>query len=215
MTTIVVGVEDSFRAQDAVVLAGDLARAVDADVLAVAAFAPDDSPRVEAARRAAVERMLDQLCEPLSDLEVRRLAVAHPCAADALLDADGDLVVVGSTHGAFTGRVAPGSTGRRLLERAHVPVALAPQGHRMRVAHEFNRITATPAAVATARALADATGQSLRVWDLPGDPARELARESEVCDLLVLGADDLAAGLHAPALVLPANCGKVPTGSAA
>jgi hypothetical protein len=42
VATIVVGIEDSFRAEDAVALAGDLAAAADAEVLAVSAYRFDD-----------------------------------------------------------------------------------------------------------------------------------------------------------------------------
>ena len=44
MTTIIVGVDDSPRSEDAVALAGDLARAGDGQILAVGAFPFDDRP---------------------------------------------------------------------------------------------------------------------------------------------------------------------------
>ena len=93
--TIIVGVDDSPRAQDAIALAGDLARATGAEVLAVCAFPFDDQPRgalqLRHARhrcRTPPRRSLGRLCEPLSDLpHVRRPAVADPSPARALLDA--------------------------------------------------------------------------------------------------------------------------------
>ena len=45
VATIVVGIEDSLRGQDAVALAGDLARASGAEVLAVCAYPFDDAAR--------------------------------------------------------------------------------------------------------------------------------------------------------------------------
>ena len=78
MATIIVGIEDSLRGQDAVALAGDLARATGAEVLAVCAFPYDDDARgalqpgdarAAAARRA--EATLARLCEPLSDDRAR------------------------------------------------------------------------------------------------------------------------------------------------
>lgn len=245
---IVVGIEDSFRAEDAVALAGDLARAAGAEVLALSAFSFDDRPSehynlaVREPLREAAELTLEVLCEPLSDLPVRRLAVADPSPARALIraatESGAELIVVGSSHGRFTGRVRPGSTGRRLLKGAPCPVALAPQGHRMRPHLTWGRVTVgidgrqgMHAALSAAAAIATATGRRLRVVrvfepvpdfllmtpdaqdaaeeelrrataDVPGaepgfvvgDPAVELARESDVSDLLVIGSR--ADGFH-------------------
>jgi nucleotide-binding universal stress UspA family protein len=254
-STFVVGVEDSFRAQDAIALVGDLARPAGAEVLAVSAFDFDDRPSAHynlALReplREATEVTLERLCGPLSDVPVRSLVVADPKPARALLQAAGEaqaaLIVLGSSHGEFTGRVAPGSTARRLLAGAPCAVALAPQGHRMRPHLTWGRVTAafdgssaSHAALSAAAALAAATGRMLRVvrilpqespappWlqtapgflrlmpeaaeaaeaelrracePLPaeagfsiGDPVAELTRESEVCDLLVIGPRDYA-----------------------
>jgi nucleotide-binding universal stress UspA family protein len=251
VATIVLGVEDSFRADDAVALAGDLAGAAEAEVLAVSAYLFDDDPAahynlaIRASLRQTTERVLDRACQPLSQLRVHRVAVADPSPARALIraatDAGATLIVIGSTHSEFTGRLRPGTTAWRLLQGAPCAVALAPQGYRMRPHLTFNRVTAAfdgsaggYAALSTASRIARATGQTLRVvsvfapdalappWlhvspgflrvspdaeqaartaleravaDHPGaqpaflvgDPGRELARESEVCDLLVVG----------------------------
>jgi nucleotide-binding universal stress UspA family protein len=286
---IVVGIEDSFRAQDAVALAGDLARAAEAEVLAVNAFSFDDRPSrhynlaLREPLREAAEETLERLCEPLNDLPVRRLAVADPSPARALIhaaaQAEAGLIIVGSSHGDFTGRVMPGRTGRRLLNDAPCPVALAPQGHRMRPHLTWGRVTVgsdgsagSDAALAAAAAVAEATACRLRVVRVfepapgflrvmpeardaeqaqldravarvpgaeagfvEGDPATELARESEIADLLVVGSradgragcvslgevgERLLQNAACPALVVPngddaplrelfAGCGKV------
>jgi len=293
-STIVVGVEDSFRAQDAVALAGDLARSAGAEILAVSAFGFDDRPSehynlaLREPLREAAERTLESLCEPLNDLTVRRLAVAETSPARALLraaaDSEAALIVVGSSHGEFTGRVTPGTTGKHLLQGAPCAVALAPQGHRMRPHLDWKRVTVgvdgsagSEVALAAAAAVAQTTARSLRVVRVfeasprflrvmpdardaeeeqlhraiagvpeaeaafvDGDPAVELARESEVADLVVIGsraagsAGCVALGdvgeqlLHSaacPALFVPdgdaaplwrlfAGCGKVPIDSA-
>ena len=91
MTTIVVGVEDSFRAEDAVALARDLAGAMGADILAVSAYPFDDRPSahynlaMRDALREAAERTLDRLCQPLNQLTVERVAMPDPIPARALL----------------------------------------------------------------------------------------------------------------------------------
>src|SRR5206468_5909178 len=83
MATIIVGVDDSPRSEDAIALAGTLARAAGADIVAVCAFPYDDRPEAHfnlALRPLLLERAestLDRLCEPLNDdPHVRRLAVA-------------------------------------------------------------------------------------------------------------------------------------------
>jgi len=302
---IVVGVEDSFRAQDAIALAGDLARPAGAEVIAVSAFPFDERPSEHYNRalldpmREAAELTLERLCDPIADLPVRRVAIPDPAPARALLrvaaDTDAGLLVVGSSHGRFTGQVAAGSTGRRLLQGAPLPVALAPQGHRMRPHLTWGRVTVgfdgSPdalRAVLAASALATASGRGLRVvrvcppeapappwlnvapgylrvmptarWAaedelarivralpdtegalIEGDPATELARESELADMLVLGPRNygppgcvslgdvgerlaehaacplvyLPQGLAAPLASLFGSYGKVLTGSAA
>jgi nucleotide-binding universal stress UspA family protein len=181
VATIIVGVEDSPRSEDAVALAGDLARITGAEVLAVCAFPYDERPAAHfnAVMRAplndAAWAILERLTEPLSDLpRVRRLALADPAPARALLAAaeiaEAQLIVVGSSHAGFHGRLHPGSTAARLLQGAPVAVALAPQGHRLRPQLRHERISAAfdgsanaHAALQTAAQLADASGMALRV----------------------------------------------------
>ena len=83
--TIIVGVDDSPRSEDAVALAGDLARAAGGEILAVCAFPFDDRPAahfnlaMRTPLREACEATLERLCEPLSDVpQVRPIAVADP-----------------------------------------------------------------------------------------------------------------------------------------
>lgn len=181
VATIIVGVEDSPRSEDAVALAGDLARATGAEVVAVCAFPYDDRPAAHfnSVMRAplydAAWAILERLTEPLSDLpRVRRVALADTAPARALLDAaeeaDAQLIVVGSSHAGFHGRLHPGSTAARLLQGAPVAVALAPQGHRLRPQLRHERISAAfdgspnaHAALRSAALIADASGMPLRV----------------------------------------------------
>jgi nucleotide-binding universal stress UspA family protein len=255
MATIIVGVDDSPRSEDAIALAGALARAAAADVLAVCAFPYDDRPEAHfnLAMRPLLQELadktLDRLCEPLNDdPHVRRLAVADLSPARALeriaREEKAALIVVGSSHAGYLGRLHPGSTAERLLQGAPCAVAIARQGHRLRPHNEFGRVSVAydgspeaAHALEAAALVARATHDSLRVirvftseWPLPprpfavpgyvrltpaaeaaardelergvaalpddahaeaafldGDPARELARESEVADLMVVG----------------------------
>jgi nucleotide-binding universal stress UspA family protein len=255
MPTIIVGVDGSPRSEDAVALAGTLARAAGADIVAVCAFPYDDRPEAHfnLAMRPLLleraERTLDGLCEALNDdAHVRRLAVADLNPARALEDVAREegaaLIVVGPSHTGHLGRLYPGSTAERLLQGAACPVALAPEGYRIRAASGLRRVSVgydtfpeAQLALGAAARIAQATGAPLRVirvftrdWPvapstlgvpgylrvlpaaeesdraqleeavarlpedasaeaafLHGDPVRELARESEVADLLVLG----------------------------
>ena len=173
VATIVVGIEDSLRAQDAVALAGDLARASGAEVLAVCAY-PFDAAAVRALTtpacaprsREAAEETLEALCEPLSDLPVvHRVAVADPSPARALLaDAAASgaaLIVVGSSH-AVHGR-ASGQHRLAAAAGAPCPIALAPQGHRLRPHLASRRVTAAFDGSAGARAAVFAAAALARV----------------------------------------------------
>ena len=181
MATIVVGIEDSLRGQDAVALASDLARASGAEVLAVCAYPYDPrpdahyNPAMQAPLREAAQAWLARLLDPLRSVAIARtLAIPDPTPARALLtvaeEREAELIVVGSSHAGFSGHVLPGSTGERLLQGAPCPVALAPQGHRLRPHMAHRRISVgyvdTPngrAAVWAGDVLARAAGLPLRV----------------------------------------------------
>jgi nucleotide-binding universal stress UspA family protein len=180
MSTIIVGVEDSTRSEDAVALAGALSRPAHASIVAVSVFPYDDRPEAHfnLAMRPLLEHMaeqtLDRLCEALNDdPHVRRVAVADLSPARALervaLEQDAALIVVGPSHLGHLGRLHPGSTADRLLGGAPCPVALAPKGYRVRppgierVAVGYDGAPEAEQALAAAAQLARATGASLRV----------------------------------------------------
>ncbi len=192
MATIIVGVDDSPRSQDAIALARALALASGAEVIAICAFPYDDRPEAHfnLAMRPLLQELadttLERLCEPLvDDAHVRRLAVADMSPARALERAArehrADLIVVGSSHAASHARLHPGSTAERLLQGAPCAVALAPLGYRTRPHLQLERVTvAYDGAAEGARALsagllvARAAGAPLRVvrvftpdWPIP------------------------------------------------
>jgi nucleotide-binding universal stress UspA family protein len=171
VATIVVGIEDSLRARDAVALAGELARACGAGVRAVCAYPFDARPAAhfnpsmrEPLRRAA-EETLEALCEPLSDLSVvERVAVADPSPARALVadaSASGSALIVVGYHG------RPRGTAWRLLQGSPYPVALAPLGHRLRPHSAGRRVTAAFDASAEARAALFAASVLARALHVP------------------------------------------------
>jgi nucleotide-binding universal stress UspA family protein len=181
MGMIVVGTEDSLRGQDAVALAADVARASGAEVLAVCAYPYDNrssahyNPVMRAPLREAAEATLEGVWQSLSDLSaVHRRAVADVTPARALLaaaeTAKADLIVVGSSHAGFSGHVVLGSTAAALLEGSPCPVAVAPQGYRLRPHLPERRVTVAydgspnaRAALSAAVPLAAAMGARLRL----------------------------------------------------
>ena len=190
--TIVVGVDDSPRSEDAIALARALAGAANADVLAVCAFPYDDNPdaHFNLAMRPLLQELadktLEKLCEPLTDDgHVRRMAVADVSPARALeriaREHHAALIVVGSSHAGRHTHLHPGSTAQRLLQGAPCAVALAPLGYRLRPHLDLQRISvAYDASPEGARALsaglfvARAAGAPLRVirvfstdWPVP------------------------------------------------
>jgi len=90
---------------------------------------------------------------------LEELAVAH----------DAELLVVGSSHRGPVGRILPGSVGRRLLDGAPCPVAIAPRGfaseprHIRAVTVGFDGTEGAVEAVEAAAALALAAGAMLRI----------------------------------------------------
>jgi nucleotide-binding universal stress UspA family protein len=271
MVMIIAGIEDSLRGQDAVALAGEIAVTSRAEVLAVCAYPYDDAPAahynptMRAPLHEAAEETLLRICTPLSTMtRVHRRAVADVAPARALLAAaaetDAALIVVGSSHAGFSGHVLPGTTGAHLLDGAPCPIAIAPQGHRLRPHRSEGRVTVAYDGSATAHAalragaqLAKAAGRSLRVVSvfdpdvtappwlhvpagyvrvpedahdaareelnrvvaatpgaeaafLVGDPAIELARESEFAEMLVIGSRNYG---PAPAVLLGTVSGRV------
>ena len=192
MTTIIVGVDDSPRSEDAIALARALAGAAGAEIVAVCAFPFDDDPEahfnlsVRPLLREHADKTLERICEPLGDdAHVRRLAVADLSPARALQrvarERGAALIVVGSSHAAQGSRLHPGSTAERLLHGAPCAVALAPLGYRLRPHLNVERISVAydgspegARALSAAVFVARAAGAPLRVirvfsrdWPVP------------------------------------------------
>ena len=140
MTKIIVGVDESERSMDAVVLAERLARGSDAELLLVCAYPYDDVPgrgahtgyreplREDAL--AALQRAADTLLEARG---LQRRAVPDVSPARAIHEIatreQASLIVIASSHRGSVGRVLAGTTAERLLHGAPCPVAVAPAGY--------------------------------------------------------------------------------------
>jgi nucleotide-binding universal stress UspA family protein len=140
MSEILVGFDDTARADDALAFATRVARTTGASLRLVAVYPYDDlgteaadaglrdylqedADAALAAAAASVDGVDIAATEAIADVSPSRAlhAAAERCGAA--------LVVVGSTHRGRIGRVLPGSTGERLLHGSSSAVAIVPRGH--------------------------------------------------------------------------------------
>ena len=178
MTEIVVGIDDSPGAQDALAFATRIAATSGASLRLVSAFPYSDIPS-----RGAVPAYRELLRRDARTTLERSAAAteATVAATEAIADASparalhelserigAALVVVGSTRRGPLGRVVPGSTGERLLHGATCPVAVVPRGYADRagirtVGVGYDGSDESKAALAAACQLARRLGATLRV----------------------------------------------------
>jgi nucleotide-binding universal stress UspA family protein len=178
MPEIIVGVDDSAGALDALAFAMRIAEHTGASVRAVTAFNYSDTP--SRASNEAYREILKSDARAVLDTAIGASSghvdatdvVADPSAAHALhtlaQDMDAALVVVGSTRRGAVGRVVPGSTGERLLHGSRCPVAIVPSGYAsagpiLTIGVGYDASEEADAALAAACTLAQHTGATLRV----------------------------------------------------
>ena len=183
MSTILIGVDDSERSEDAIAFGSRLAEAAGATVVIASAFPYSDVPH-RAANRTYRQALADDAKKVARDMRGRLEGIpderaqirimANPSPAHALHDlAEAEraaLVVVGSTHTGHAGRVLPGSTGERMLHGAPCSVAVVPKDYRAhadkpmrRIGVAYNGTEEATAAVHSAAELARAFGAELEV----------------------------------------------------
>ena len=139
MFEILVGIDDSTGAQDALAFAARLAGATGASLRLAAVYPYTDAPTRgantqyrEYLRRDA-QQLLDRAAAGVEGIPIATETIADPSpphALHALTErTPAALVVVGSTRRGPVGRVLPGSTGERLLHGSPCPVAVVPRGY--------------------------------------------------------------------------------------
>jgi nucleotide-binding universal stress UspA family protein len=138
MPEIIVGIDDSPGARDALAFAAGIARVAGASLRLASAFPYDDVPSRasnEAYRehlRATYQATLDEAVATVKGIDIATDAIPDPSPPRALHDlaerTGAALVVVGSTRRGPVGRVVPGSTAERLLHGSPCPVAIVPGG---------------------------------------------------------------------------------------
>jgi nucleotide-binding universal stress UspA family protein len=188
VSRIIIAVDDSERAQDAVAFGGLLARSSGAAVTLAHAYPWHHLPLagttdVNRSMLEESERTIARVEGPLrdlADLETRSLAESSPARGlqELAAELDAGLIVVGSSHGGRLGRVFPGSTAERLLHGSPCPVAVVPHGYRNAkpdgfgvIACAWNSSPESEAALAAATELAERTSSALRVVHVVEPPA--------------------------------------------
>jgi nucleotide-binding universal stress UspA family protein len=176
VSTILIGVDDSARSEDAVAFARRLAGATTGRVVVACAFPYSDVPSRAAnltyrdALKTTATRTAGRMSELLSNVptdRIRTTAVANPSPAHGLHDVaeaeDAAIVVLGSTHTGRAGRVMPGSTAERLLHGAPCAVAVVPEGYREHNQPQITRIGVAYNGTAEAKAAVDAATEAAAV----------------------------------------------------
>jgi nucleotide-binding universal stress UspA family protein len=120
--TIIVGIDGTERGEDALALARVVASR---DARLVLAAVPHWQPE-----QAALWLSQAAASQPGIALETRLVEAATPARGlrDLAETTGAELIVVGSTHRGWLGRILPGSVGERLLHDAPCAVAIAPRG---------------------------------------------------------------------------------------
>jgi nucleotide-binding universal stress UspA family protein len=165
MSTIVIGVDDSTRSEDAIAFAHRLAGAAHGRLVVVNAYPYVDvpsrfpTPEYRDALRDDARELVRHMTELMSGDGVRPIetyVVADTTPARALHDVavqeQASVIVVGSTHTGRAGRILPGATGERLLHGAPCAIAIVPDGYRRHAQTQVGRIGVAYDATAESRA---------------------------------------------------------------
>jgi nucleotide-binding universal stress UspA family protein len=182
---ILVGVDGTPSARDAVVLARALAAADEPDVLLVGAYNDPLLPFPPGLRRDVhlgrdVERLLLEVrgeLAPSARTHVRADLSPGRALCHEIRDEHADVLVLGSSRRAVDGHAAVGRTGRQVLHGAACAVALAARGigggdgsfALRRVVVGVDRSPESAAALALARALVGAAGAQLNAVGVVDD----------------------------------------------
>jgi nucleotide-binding universal stress UspA family protein len=177
VSTIIVGVDGSDRAVDALSFAALLARCARASLVLANAYPYDDAvaqPDTERRHqlRQAAQRSLDRMRRQVPyGIPVLTRTIADRSPARALhtlaVRDHASLVVIGSSHRGTVGRVFIGTTAERLLHGTPCPVAVVPRGATPgslgTVVAGWDARPESAAALTAATAVARACGAQLRV----------------------------------------------------
>ena len=188
MQRILVGVDGSSAAGDALEWSADVARRGRLDLVAANVFSPTQAelpPEVATEQRTRQRRELDDRCARL-DLDGSRAVVLDGDPAEALLDAavdvGADLLVVGRRAGGPPVRLDPTSAAGQLVHTTTVPLAVVPHAGATPLTHLVVGVdgsVGSHAAVDVVTELASRLGVGVTAV-LAFDPPVEFVPESDV-----------------------------------
>lgn len=178
--TVTVGFDGSSQANDALVLGAQLARLLDARLVAVSVYPVDFLVDLDLGEyRHLLEEDAETKFAEAPQSALRGLAVElHTTVArsdarglhDAAEELEASVLVVGSSHRSGAGRALLGSVGTRLLHGAPCAVAVAPGGYATSGEHDLRVVAAAydgsseaRTAVVEAAGLAAAAEATLRI----------------------------------------------------
>lgn len=175
MSEILVGVDSTDGAKDAVSFARQLAALTGTQLRLANAFPYTDTP-TRGANKAFREALHADAKATLAGIDAgdapkHAIADVSPAHALHLLaeETEASLVVVGSTRRGPVGCVFPGSTAERLLHGSPCPVAIVPKGYRSTerelkvIGVAYDGSEESEAALVTASELARRVGATLRI----------------------------------------------------
>jgi nucleotide-binding universal stress UspA family protein len=132
---VIVGLDPQRKDASPLHLAAGLARVTDAPLIAIASYPHDPNTGAssgaiaEADPRADAATRLESLAAGIgAELAVTAGSSAARVLRDAAIAHDASVIVVGSMHDGWLGRLSPGTTSERLLHGAPCPIAIAPAG---------------------------------------------------------------------------------------
>ena len=178
---IIVAFDGSEHGRDALVLARRFAGLLQAPLLVVYAYMPEDifwasgtAPASNEQERRAVADMVEEQLAGFEGYELRMVASTSAAGAIQLAaeESGAKLIVVGASHHGAIGRIVLGTVTQAVLDAAPCAVAIAPSGLAAENAVSFKRIGVgfddmpeAHGALAIARELAQRSGARLKiVW---------------------------------------------------
>ena len=182
---LLVGYDGSDEGRDALALARLLSSEEESSVLVVAVMPYGPLPvrfvELESDAAAAAEPLFEDARKQLQGVEVETRAFGGGSPAGVMTDLaerrDVDSIVVGSPHRGPVGRTLIGSVAEGILHGAPCAVTVAPRGYSEQdrrslglIAVAYDGTPEAKAALAPARALAEASGAAVRVLTVVAPP---------------------------------------------
>jgi hypothetical protein len=189
VNTILVGVDGSEHAKDAIAFASKLGQVTKGPVVVACGFCGDGRREAE-----ATARRMSLLLAGVDPARVRIRTVAT-CAADHGLREiakreDAAIVIVGSSRAGGPAQTLPSCLGAQLLDDAAFAVGVAPHGYRARLDHPIGRVGVTYDGYAESRSALIAAVAAVHAFGADLEVFTVRSSEPDMLDLLLAGGVD-------------------------